>query len=462
VRALLAAGAKLDAADDLGRTPLILAAGEGKLEVLRELLKAGADIEAVTDAGETPLMEAARWGHLEAVRVLIAAGADVNRAVDGETAYDHATLRKHREVAELLRSSGGTTAISGARALAQEIARGFGGRARRGGSSRVPDWPATQFEVKAVHQGRPISIGVFDGGCSVEARGAGGDGPVFALNRPFSSIEKRVTNVAGLTVPLFRHPDSAPEELRAYFRRAHIRRVVSRLGLSGDELLAVAGQSVYLLHRSVDVAALRDRLDGLAELVPPPRPLRLVSEKAHGLRFGRPIRERSGNGARHSFGGALDPAVKCRNCKAPAHLMLTIDTTDRALGLKSLGRGPLEIVFCLDCMSFPSLTYVDHSRGHPRIVRQDAGERHGETPPLEARQVGLSRLTSASGGGSKIGGSPKWIQGAEIPSCIRCKKPMAFLAQIASMPTLGFVDDGKLYTFVCEVCKMTASLVQSH
>jgi hypothetical protein len=460
---VLAAGAKIDIRDDLGRTPLHLAAGENKVEILRELLKAGADIEAVSDAGETPLIEAARWGHLEAVRALIAAGADVNRVIDGETAYDHAMLRKHQQVAEVLRSRGGSTAISGAKALAQEVARAFGARARRGGSGGAPGWPATHFELKAIHRGRPIEIQVFDGGCTVEARGGGDDGPVFALNRPFSSIEKRVAKVPGLTVALFRHPDSPADELRRFFRDANTRRLVSSLRLIGDELLAVAGQSVYLLHRSTDVGALRDRLDRIAELVPPPKPVRLVTETAHRVKIGRQIRDRSGEGARHSFGGELDPPVRCRNCKASAHLLLSIDTMDRALGLKALGRGPLRIVFCLDCMSFPSLTYVDHSRANPRIVRQDPGERHNETPALEARRVDLSPLSSAGAAGSKVGGSPNWIQGPEIPSCIRCNEPMAFLAQLASTPTLAYgPDEGTLYTFVCTACKVTASLVQSH
>lgn len=463
VRELLAAGAKVDAADDLGRTPLALAAREDKVEVLRELLKAGADIEAVTDAGETVLMEAARWGNLESVRALIAAGADVNRVIGGQTAYDHATLRKepkYREVAELLRSSGSATALSRANALAQEIARAFGVRARRGGSSGFPGWPRTHFGMKASHRGVEVDIEVFDGGCTATGRAAGRSLP-FALNRPIPGLEARVRSAPDVPVPLFCHARTDADRVHAHVLDPARLRLVSRLALSGDELFAVDTERFYFLHCSRDVAALRDRLDLVTELAPRPKPVRLVSETAHRIKVGKAIRQAPSDGARHWFGGQLDRPAMCRNCKAPAHLLLTIDPTDSALGLESLGREPLRIVFCLDCMLFPSLTYVDHSTSHPRIVRQDAGDRHDETPPLEVRQVRFERLASAAASGSKVGGSPKWIQGPEIPDCIACNEPMAFLAQIASTRTLSFVDDGTLYTFVCAGCRMMASLVQS-
>jgi hypothetical protein len=461
LRELLAAGAKVDATDDLGRTPLLVAAGEGKTDAVRELLRAGADIEAVDDSGETALFEAAQWGHLEVVRALVDMGADAGRVVNGETSYDRAILRKHRQVAELLASHGGTTALTGAKGLATEIARSFGVRARAGGADAAPGWPATQFAMKVIHRGNPIEIGVFDGGCSVIGRGRNDD-PVFSLNQPTFGIETRVTEVTGLPIALFRSASTSVDRLRAYFDSAETRQWCSKLRLTGDEFFAHTRERFYLLHRSLDVAVLRERLDLIAELVPPPKPVRLVSETAHRIKLGKTIRAAGGDGARHRYGGELDPPVICRNCKAPAHLLLTIDPTDAALDLKSLGSAPLRIVFCLDCMSFPSLTYVDQSDAHPRIVHQDAGERHDETPPLELRHVQLAPQASAAGAGSKVGGSPRWIQGPEIPDCISCREPMAFLAQIASTRTLSFVDEGTLYTFVCERCRMMASLVQSH
>jgi uncharacterized protein len=463
VRGLLEAGAKVDAPDDLGRTPLALAAREDKVDVLTELLNAGADIEAVTDAGETVLMEAARWGNLDATRTLIAAGADVNRVVDGVTAYDHATQRTepgHRAVAELLRSGGGGTAIAGAKALAQGIARSFGVRVRRGGSSGFPGWPATHFGMKATHRGMQIEIEVFDGGCTVT-------GPVaarpvqLALNRPLPGVETRVRSAPDVPVPLFCRARTETDRVHEFVLDPERLRIVTRLELSGDELFGVDAHRFYLLHHSRDLAALRTRLGLLAELLPKPRPVRVVAETAHRIKIGKPIPEGRRERARHWFGGELDRPTKCRNCKTPAHLLLTIDPTDEALGVRSLGREPLRVVFCLDCMLFPSLTYIDFSTAHPQIVRQDPGERHDETTPLERCVVQLVRQTSPKGPGSKVGGWPKWIQEPDVPECIGCREPMAFLAQIASTPTLSFVDDGTLYAFVCEKCRIMASLVQS-
>ncbi len=97
VRARLAAGADVNAADEHGYTPLMAAAGRGDLEVVRLLLDAGADLAARNQLGTTALHQAAsEAGHLEAcrrlfddptssgerafeaMRVLLAAGADVN------------------------------------------------------------------------------------------------------------------------------------------------------------------------------------------------------------------------------------------------------------------------------------------------------------------------------------------------------------------------------------------------
>jgi hypothetical protein len=283
----------------------------------------------------------------------------------------------------------------------------------------------------------------------------------FALNRPLPRVETRVRSAPGVPVPLFCRARTEADRVHEFVLDGERLRLVTRLALSGDELFGVGADRFYLLHQSRDVASLRARLDLVAELVPKPRPVRVVAETAHRIKIGKPIGEGRRDRARNWFGGELDRPTKCRNCKTPAHLLLTIDPTDEALGLRSLGREPLRVVFCLDCMLFPSLTYVDFSTPHPQIVRQDPGDRHDDTPALERCAMQLVRQSSARGGGSKVGGWPKWIQAPEVPECLGCREPMAFLAQIASTPTLSFVDDGTLYTFVCEGCRIMANLVQS-
>ena len=78
VEAALKAGADLESYDELGITPLGLAARGGHRELVTLLLKAGADVKTGVSYGITPLGLAARRGHHEVVTLLLKAGADVN------------------------------------------------------------------------------------------------------------------------------------------------------------------------------------------------------------------------------------------------------------------------------------------------------------------------------------------------------------------------------------------------
>jgi len=118
VMALVDLGARVDAADSVGRTPLRLAAEAGCDERTRLLAARGADVNTTDKYGDTPLMQArnaavverlleagadiaardeygntalhhlAMWAdRLPAVRLLVEAGADINAADDdGDTA----------------------------------------------------------------------------------------------------------------------------------------------------------------------------------------------------------------------------------------------------------------------------------------------------------------------------------------------------------------------------------------
>lgn len=91
VAAKLAEGARVDARDQYGQTPLMYAASAGSsTAVLGELLDAGADINAQTDAGWTALMYAARDAQdLDVVLYLLNAGADPTlKNSDGQSAAD--------------------------------------------------------------------------------------------------------------------------------------------------------------------------------------------------------------------------------------------------------------------------------------------------------------------------------------------------------------------------------------
>ena len=66
-----------------GWTPLIYAATNNQIEVMRYLIEVGADVNAESPNGTTALMMAARGGHVEAVKLLLARGAEVNRRNQG-------------------------------------------------------------------------------------------------------------------------------------------------------------------------------------------------------------------------------------------------------------------------------------------------------------------------------------------------------------------------------------------
>ena len=105
---LLRAGAKTNARNDLGVTPLILACGNGSGPVVERLLAAGADANSASESGETVLMLAARSGNAAAVQALLAKGADVNarEKTRQQTALMWAVSNKHPEVTRLLVAKG--------------------------------------------------------------------------------------------------------------------------------------------------------------------------------------------------------------------------------------------------------------------------------------------------------------------------------------------------------------------
>jgi ankyrin repeat protein len=104
-RALVEAGADVNARSRNGLAVTPLQSALPRAEVVRFLLERGADARTAQENGSTALHAAAASGAVEAVELLLAAGADprARQASDGKTPLDLATERGHAAVAKLLR-----------------------------------------------------------------------------------------------------------------------------------------------------------------------------------------------------------------------------------------------------------------------------------------------------------------------------------------------------------------------
>lgn len=108
IPALVQAGAGIEAQDERGYTPLVLAAYNGQAQAVTALLDLGAAPDGPTDArGNGALMGVAFKGHASIARQLLAAGADANRRNHaGQTALMMAALFGQKEIVDLLLAAG--------------------------------------------------------------------------------------------------------------------------------------------------------------------------------------------------------------------------------------------------------------------------------------------------------------------------------------------------------------------
>lgn len=108
VRFLLESTANVHAQTQTGDTALTYACENGHTDVADVLLCYGAELEHESEGGRTPLMKACRAGHICTIKFLISKGADVNRQ---STSNDHTPLSLacaggHQGVVEALLKNG--------------------------------------------------------------------------------------------------------------------------------------------------------------------------------------------------------------------------------------------------------------------------------------------------------------------------------------------------------------------
>eukprot|EP00929_Paragymnodinium_shiwhaense_P068254 TRINITY_DN34306_c0_g1_i2.p1 TRINITY_DN34306_c0_g1~~TRINITY_DN34306_c0_g1_i2.p1 ORF type:complete len:1184 (-),score=390.21 TRINITY_DN34306_c0_g1_i2:270-3821(-) len=113
-----AATAVLEAANNKGDAPLASAAAKGHVAIVELMLGAGADVNRQNRWGQSALLLAARSDCAPVVGLLLQAGADANRAARDGSLPLHAAAEKNGEVVELLVEFGG------ARVNAQHVGLG--------------------------------------------------------------------------------------------------------------------------------------------------------------------------------------------------------------------------------------------------------------------------------------------------------------------------------------------------
>lgn len=107
IRRLIEAGADIDAMNQYGGTPLIMASGKGHTQIVKLLLSVKADVNTNLADGATPLYVASEQGHIKIVELLLSAGADVNTAIeDGTTPLFVASQKGHTQIVKLLEKYG--------------------------------------------------------------------------------------------------------------------------------------------------------------------------------------------------------------------------------------------------------------------------------------------------------------------------------------------------------------------
>lgn len=105
---------------------LIVAAKQGRVEIMRDTINAGADVNVTDDLFGNPVVAAANSGNPDAVKLLLESGANVNsRDGEGYTALMRVVLNGDADLVQQLLSAGAAPNLRNSRLAGDRTALGL-------------------------------------------------------------------------------------------------------------------------------------------------------------------------------------------------------------------------------------------------------------------------------------------------------------------------------------------------
>lgn len=363
-------------------------------------------------------------------------------------------------------------------ALAEKIASEFSTKAKRSRGQTFASFAFLEFtdafnstyEMKFEFEGMHIEIYIYYPYSEMKVRNFVIMKDVsFCINRQYSSVIGAVKSInlfKTIHNPVFINPYD-PSNGNAAFICGDIKNEqdIKALQLGADEFLMFMGAEINMRSQTNDPAEIRKRLNILKCIITRngiiEKSGEIFCKNSFRLLFGD-ASENGNSGIR--FGGVSKRELTCINCHKAMHQLLELNVADLKLADKAPKFASIEILFCLSCQIDSAPTYYKYDEsGVCALIEQPKNKSYNEFGTLPERSVSLTTARKRKLK-HQFGGKPNWLQGPYWLQCPECHEPMSFLLQMDTDPNLGiqFGDDGMLYSFICEKCRVVGNVVQGH